>query len=141
VRTSDLERRLIEWADEYGGGRYDHIGWPGSSSVAVLMTYHGRAPQGLHQRAIIGTAADQVEDIVRSLAKQTGGRTCAAILRTEYWMRSAALEHKLERLRIKDGIHVTENDYQRLMVAARDYVGNALLWTDDTASPPEAVKP
>lgn len=136
---SELERRLIEWADEYGGGRYDHIGWPGSSSVAVLMTYHGRAPQGLHQPAIIGTAADQIEDIVRALAKQRGGRACAAVLRTEYWMRSAALEHKLERLRIKDGVHVTATDYQRLMLAAREYVNNALARLYDDPPPKRAT--
>jgi hypothetical protein len=124
--TDELERRLKEWADEYGGGRYDNIGWPASSSISVLMTYYGRAPQGLNQPPILGTAADQIETIVQTLNKQTGGRACAAILRTEYWMRSAALEHKLERLRVKDGVRVSERDYGRLLVAAREYVGNAL---------------
>lgn len=140
MRISELERRLIEWADEYGGGRYDYIGWPASSSVAVLMTYHGRAPQGLQQGTVIGTAADQVEDVVRELSRQIGGRACAAILRTEYWMRSAALEHKQERLRNKDCVFVSDDDYARLMVAARDYVGDALARQRDTAEP-ERVTP
>jgi hypothetical protein len=139
VRISELERRLIEWGDEYGGGRYDYIGWPASSSVAVLMTYHGRAPQGLQQGTVIGTAADQVEDIVRELSKQPGGRACAAILRTEYWMRSAALEHKQERLRIKDHVYVSDDDYGRLMIVGRDYVGHGLARQTEIAAPAQVT--
>lgn len=136
MRISELERRLIEWAEEYGGGRYDNIGWPGTSTLSVMMTYHGRAPQGLQQRTVIGTAADEIELIVREMAKQPGGRTRAAILRTEYWMKSAALEHKLERLRVKDHVRITGEDYSRIMVAARDFVADALAWQGDTRVTP-----
>lgn len=125
MRTDELEERLREWGDEYGGSRYDNVGWPPTSGMAQLIKYHGKSPDNLNPRATFGTKADEVETIVRDLASQ-GGKFRAAILRTEYWMRNAAMEHKLQRLRERDGVIVNEIDYERLLHSARIFVADGL---------------
>jgi hypothetical protein len=36
-RASDLEARLTEWGKEYGGGKYEDIGWQGKSPAAFFV--------------------------------------------------------------------------------------------------------
>lgn len=98
-RSSDLEARLTEWANDYGGGRYDNTGWQGVSPLASIMKYHGRAPQGLNPgRVDINGSADEVELAVRTLAAQRSGSVPASVLRCEYFAREVPREVRLQRL-------------------------------------------
>jgi hypothetical protein len=126
MKSAELERRLNEWADEYAGGKYDNVGAIHSSPVAVLMKYHGRAPQGLNPRPIIGTPADEVELAVCSMRQQRGGDAMVAVVRAEYWMRSAALEHRLQRIRKKDRLKISARAYYVHLHAAKNYIAGWL---------------
>lgn len=126
MSLSELERRLVEWGEEYGGSRYANVGWASSSPIATLMRYHGRAPQGLNPRPVIGTPADQVEDAVRSMLHQRDGQARIAVLRCEYWMRHAAMDHKLDRLRHKDKLRMSPRTYYNHLKVARAYLAGWL---------------
>ncbi len=123
---TELERRLREWGKEYGGSRYDDIAWPSSSAMAILIKYHGRAPDNLNPRAVLGTSADQVEDAVRVLAAERTGRERAAIIRTEYWMRNAAMEHKLQCLRERHRVNIGVRGYYTQLQLARSFLAGWL---------------
>ncbi len=129
MKSTELERRLHEWADEYAGSRYESVGVIRSSPVAVLIKYHGRAPQGLNPRPIIGTPADEVEFAVWSMRQQVGGDAMAAVLRAEYWMRSAALEHKLQRILKKDRLSISTRRYYEHLHRAKLYLAGWLHLT------------
>ena len=36
-----LEARLIQWAEEYGGGRYEHIGYSSRNMLQSLIEHQG----------------------------------------------------------------------------------------------------
>jgi hypothetical protein len=99
-RTGELECRLREWADEFAGSKYENIGYASKSWLHNAIVYHGPAPQGLNPRSSgARTPADEVEAAVVALEKQEGGYRAARVLRAEYWMKSAAEEHKIQSLR------------------------------------------
>ncbi|MET0332567.1 MAG: hypothetical protein ABW154_14175 [Dyella sp.] len=99
-RTTDLESRLMDWAKEYGGGRYENHGWHGISPLAQLMKYHGRPPDGLNPaRVVTDAAADEVNKAVVMLEAQKGGDAPAAVLRCEYFSGDVARDVRLQRLR------------------------------------------
>jgi hypothetical protein len=123
---NELERRLGEWADEYAGGKYEAVGVLNSSPLAVLIKYHGRAPQGLNPRPIIGTPADEVEFAVCAMRQQIGGDAMAAVLRAEYWMKNAALEHKLQRIRKRDRLSISRRAFYTNLKLAKHYVAGWL---------------
>lgn len=126
MKSAELERRLNEWADEYAGGKYEAVGVIRASPIAVLMKYHGRAPQGLNPRPITGTPADEVEFAVSAMRQQRGGDAMVAVLRAEYWMRSAALAHKLQRIRQKDRLTISERGYYEHLRLAKNYIAGWL---------------
>lgn len=98
-RGEELETRLVQWGDEYRGGRYDNTGWPGISPLHQLMKYHGRPPQGLNPRRIeTNGPADIVELAVRALERQAKGYAPAGVLRCEYFATSYSRSEKLSRL-------------------------------------------
>lgn len=120
--NKDLEVRLESWADEYGGGRYERIGWPGRSWLATAMKYHGRAPQGLSVEAVvIGTPADEVERAVEALERSADGYKPGRVLRAEYWMRNAPEEQKLQALRAA-GLPMSRQGYYGYLKLARFHV-------------------
>ena len=98
-RSKQLEDRLTEWAEKYGGSRYENIGWQGISPVASLMKYHGRPPQGLNPGRIeTNGPADEVEAAVRMLQAQKGGEVLAAVLRCHYFSGEMDRDGQLRRL-------------------------------------------
>jgi len=98
-RSRDLEARLMDWGREYGGSQYDNIGWQGVSPILTLMTYHGKAPQGLNPARIeTNGPADEVEAAVRALELQKSGRVLACVLRCEYYVRDIERRDRLSRL-------------------------------------------
>lgn len=97
--SKELERRLVEWASEYAGSRYEHNGWPGRSWLYTAIKYRGRGPTGMSRITTIGTAADEVERAVEALEKAKDGYKPGRVLRCEYWRPNDAEEHKLQALR------------------------------------------
>ena len=117
----ELERRLREWASEYMGGRHEDIGWPGKSSLATAIKYHGPAPQGLNPRSTLDTDADEVEAAVQALEQQRDGYRAGRVLRAEYWMPSAADVSRLQLLE-RIGLRMSRATYYQQLRIARVHV-------------------
>jgi hypothetical protein len=124
-RANDLESRLVEWGKEYGGGKYEDVGWHGYSPLITLMTYHGQAPQGLNPRTSKDrTPADDVEDAITTLASQQGGWHAANIIRAEYTLSGKPVDAKIQILRsLKPPVHVSGRArYSQLLQIGRVHV-------------------
>lgn len=126
-RAHDLEQRLVEWGREYGGGKYDEIGWHGMSQLLTLMTYHGPAPQGLNPKTANDfTPSDQVEVAVSLLQRQRSGFAPAQVLRIEYTKPGQSVDGKIPQLR-RIGVHVSDRArYSQLLHIGRVHVGAAI---------------
>lgn len=121
-RSTTLESRLSDWANEYGGRSHDDIGWPGISPMAVIMKYHGRPPQGLNPRRIeTNGPGDEVERAVRALQAQERGWTAACVIRCEYFHPDLEKQRKLSSLRAI-GVHVREVGYSQHLRIAKVHV-------------------
>ena len=119
-RASDLEARLSEWGKEYGGGKYEQIGWQGKSPLASMMKWHGRPPDGLGYENL-RTSADDVDAAVRALAVQPDGRLPAIIVTLEYWLPGQPIESKQQKLR-DIGDNVARRGYYSHLQIARVYI-------------------
>jgi hypothetical protein len=95
-RAADLEARLVEWGNEYGGGKYEFSGG-GGSWLSSLIHWHGRPPQGLNAGPD-WTAADDVNEAVSVLEKQSKGWAPANVLRIEYTLPGQPREAKRMKL-------------------------------------------
>lgn len=125
-KNEDLETRLREWKDEYGGGRYENLGYPTKSSLQNAIIYHGPAPQGLNPRGVqLNTAADQVEEAVQLLERQKDGFKPGRVLRVEYWMGDRADEDKLDALR-RIGLGMSRAGYYQALKIAKVHVAATL---------------
>ena len=123
-RATTLEARLVEWAREYGGGKYDtHAGY-GDSPLASLMKWHGRPPTGLGFVSN-NLAADDVQDAIDALSKQPRGWLPACVIRCEYLTPGQPMESKLQRLR-RIGQNVGRTTYYKHLRQARAFVAERL---------------
>lgn len=122
-RAEDLERRLVEWGKEYGGGRYEFASG-GLSPLYVMMKWHGRPPQGLGYTPT-NTAADEVHAAVKALAAQEQGWLPAEVLRCEYWLPGQPIDSKLQKLR-RIGDNVGRTTYYKHLRRARQFVAESL---------------
>jgi hypothetical protein len=121
-RNNDLESRLVEWGQEWGGGRYDNNGWQGISNIYQLTKYHGRPPQGLMpSRQGNRTQADDVQDAVMALQAQPSGFRPAMVIRAEYQDQGQPFESKRQVLR-KIGQSMGRSDYYKSLKIARVHV-------------------
>lgn len=123
-RASDLEQRLVEWGKEYGGGKYQDIGWHGISPMAVLMKWHGRPPEGLGYQPTV-TGADEVQAAYLALCKQEQGWLPAQVLRCEYQLPGQPVESKLQKLR-RIGDNISRVRYYQHLRVARIHVSGWL---------------
>lgn len=123
---SELEARLIGWASEYRGGRYDYVGWPSKSWLANAILYRGRTPTGVSAQVVaIGTPADEVEAAVSFLERAVDGFKPGRVLRAEYYMVDAPEEHKLSALRAI-GLPMSRAGYYQYLSRARFHVAGWL---------------
>jgi hypothetical protein len=121
-KSSDLEFRLAEWAKEYRGGKYDHIGWPSKSTLHAAMVFQGPPPRIAITRGVpITTAGDEVQDAVKALELQPVGERPAAVLRCEYFDPGAAIEHRLQKMR-RIGMGCSRADYYQSLRVAKVHV-------------------
>lgn len=127
-RDDELENRLRAWADDYRGGKYEDIGYPSTSSIATLMTYHGPAPQGLHPRSVLCSETDEVESAVQALEHRDDGYRAARVLRCEYWMPDSAERARMQALS-RVGLHMSRATYYTQLRIARVHVAGWLRLT------------
>lgn len=123
---SALESRLKGWADEYGGSRYEDIGYPRKNMLQTLSDHRGEPPGGGgHQRTLLGTAADEIEQGVQLLVYGKGTLRSAMILRIEYFRPDLPRSEKHRRLTaINCGI--AKEGFDEELDKARDFIFNYL---------------
>lgn len=130
-RATTLEARLVEWGKEYGGSRYAALGG-GSSPLASMMKWNGRAPSGLGYVSSC-TAADDVQEAVDALAKEVDGDLKVLVLQKEYLTPGQPLESKLQKLRNDDGHSLQRTTYYKQLRQARKFVADFLgICSDET---------
>lgn len=133
-RARDLEQRLIEWAREYGGGKYGInaeiengvvVGVSyGNSPLASMMKWHGRPPDGLGY-VPTNTAADEVQRAYEALCGQEQGWLPAQVLRCEYCLPGQPIESKIQKL-ARFGEQLSRVRYYQHLRVARIHVAGWL---------------
>jgi len=133
-RARDLEQRLIEWAREYGGGKYGinaqiengvvvEVSY-GNSPLASMMKWHGRPPEGLGY-VPTNTAADEVQQAYEALCGQEQGWLPAQVLRCEYCLPGQPIESKIQKL-ARFGEHLGRTSYYKRLRQARKFVAEKI---------------
>jgi hypothetical protein len=116
-----LERRLIDWAMEYGGGRYENIGYASRNILQTLMEHEGFVPSAGGYRSIpINTPADEIETAVRMM-EATGYLRPGRVIRCEYFLPNAAMEVKLSNLE-RIGVAIKRPTYYDYLSIAKAFV-------------------
>lgn len=125
IDRTELERRLRAWADDYGGGRYEDIGFGNRHPLKTLIEHGGFMPEsGGFQRPPIRTASDDVEQAVKDM--ESGGMfKHGRVLRCEYFLAEHPEEEKLRRLR-KVGLPMSRAGYYNFLAQAKAYVLGAI---------------
>ena len=121
-RSRDLEARLVEWAKEYRGGRYEHIGYASKNLLQTLIDHKGFMPDARGYIPVATrTASDEVEEAVHALDKQEQGWVPAMVLRCEYMCAHLPIEQRLIRLS-RLGQSLQRVRYYQLLRIARIHV-------------------
>jgi hypothetical protein len=123
----ELEGRLECWAEEYGGGRYEHIGFPSRNVLGKLVEQQGHIPRtGTPATGKSPTLADEVEDAVKLMEAQGYGRP-AAVIRVEFFNRRVPVETKLKVLeRGTAGFKISRKTYYEYLGIAKAFVHGQL---------------
>jgi hypothetical protein len=121
VDVRALDRRLDEWASEYGGGRSENLGFSPTTILARVVEMGGFVPGGSGRIASAErTPADEVEALVRHM--EAGSLYDEAkVLRCHYFRPDLAMTHRLDALRSM-GLAMSERTYYRRLDAAREVV-------------------
>jgi len=120
-----LDTRLKGWADEYGGGRYENIGWQGRNMLQTLIEHRGFVPSsGGYVRVPIQSAADEVEAAVK-LMETTGWYRQGRVIRCDYFLPNAPMEVRLRNLR-HIGVSLSRASYFDHLSQAKAYLSGAL---------------
>lgn len=121
-----LEGRLANWAAEYGGGRYENIGYPSRNTLVSVIEHEGFMPSARGYIAIpINTQADEVEAAVRRM-ECNGLLRPGRVIRCEYFMPNAPMESRLDNLG-RLAIHISKATYYDYLAIAEAFVLSALL--------------
>lgn len=121
-----LDARLADWVREYGGGRYENLGFStGEHILAKLVKFGGFMPSsgGAPAGTASMTAADEVERVVRRLAQGWPGH--ALVLRCDYFHPDQAMPNRLDWLRSK-GHKMGRSKYYVMLASAKGFVREAL---------------
>lgn len=120
-----LEGRLENWAEEYGGGRYEDIGYASRNILQTLIEHQGFVPSSRGFIPIpIRSMADEVESAVRMMETLDYYRQ-GRVLRCEYFIRSAPIEVRLANLK-KIGVSTSRAGYYDYLAIAKAYVAGQL---------------
>lgn len=120
-----LDGRLENWAEEYGGGRYENIGFASRNILQTLIEHEGFVPSSRGFVPVpVNTMADEVEAAVR-IMETTGYLRPGRVLRCEYFMHSAPMEVKLRNLEYI-GIFIKRPTYYDYLSIAKAFVAGQL---------------
>jgi hypothetical protein len=120
-----LEARLKGWAEEYGGGRYEHVGWHSRNLLQTLVEHQGFVPNARGFIPIpIRSAADEVETLVVRMEAAEYYRQ-GRVLRCDYFLPNLPMDVRLRNLR-QIGIQTSRAGYYDLLAQAKAYVAGAL---------------
>lgn len=123
--SKQLESRLVNWAEEYGGGRYENIGYPSRNILQTLIEHQGFMPSARGYIPIpIKSASDEVESAVR-LMESNGYFRPGRVLRCEYFVTHAPMELRLANL-LKIGIRTSRSGYYDYLAIAKAFVAGQL---------------
>jgi hypothetical protein len=114
---AELHRRLTEWADAYGGGKYESLGYPKRNTLATVIEMGGYVPNASGRiQSTERTPADRVQAVVQAMPY-----ALAQVLRCDYFMPNLAMPSRLDRLRAV-GIRVSKNTYYPMLSEAEEWV-------------------
>lgn len=124
MNDTELERRLQEWAREYGGKDHGN-GWPGRNFLATLVEHEGFVPNSRGYVPVpIRTAADEIERAVMDMERQ-GFFKPGRVLRCEFFMLRSPFEAKMQNLR-EIGLPMSRAGYYLYLGQAKAFVMGAL---------------
>lgn len=119
-----LHLRLVEWADEYGGGRYEDLGYPARNTLHKVIEMGGYVPNAAGRiRCAERTPADEVDAIVRQLAVEHWREM--QVLRVDYFRPNIAMETRLALLG-RVGCGMGRTSYFERLRQAKELVSEAL---------------
>lgn len=126
IDPKTLEARLVGWADEYGGSRYEHVGWHSRNLLQTLIDHRGFVPNsGGFAPVPIRSAADEIESLVRSMEASDMERQ-AKVLRCDYFIANITVEERLKKMR-RHGFAMSRAGYYDLLAQAKTFLRGALL--------------
>jgi hypothetical protein len=121
-----LEARLKGWAEEYGGGRYEHVGWHSRTPLQTLVEHQGFMPSSRGFIPIpIRSAADEVEQAVCRMEAGDYFKQ-GRVLRCDSFLPNVPMEVRLQKLK-RIGIHTSRAGYYDYLAQAKAYLAGALL--------------
>lgn len=121
----ELETRLKGWADEYGGGRYEHVGWHSRNLLQTLIEHRGFVPNSRGYIPVpIASAADEVETVVCAMERD-GWFKQGRVLRCDYFLPSIAMDIRLRNLK-QIGVSLSRASYFDHLAQAKAFVAGAL---------------
>lgn len=125
MNRTELDGRLKGWASEYGGGKYENIGYSGRNMLQTLVEHQGFVPNSAGYIPIpIRSAADEVESAVLQM-EASGWFRQGRVLRCDYFLPNISMPERLTNLR-RIGISVSRATYYDLLSEAKAYIGGAL---------------
>lgn len=137
VDREELKIRLAGWAFEYGGGKYENIGYSNRNLLQTLIEHGGFVPSsGGYKPIPIRSAADEIESIVKRMEAE-GWFKHGRVLRCDNFMANAPIEVRLKALQ-NIGVRLSRASYFNVLAAAEAYVAGA-IGQGTTHSSPAAV--
>lgn len=125
IDSIELERRLLGWAQEYGGGRYANVGWQGINLLQTLVEHKGFVPNSRGYVPVpIRSAADEVESIVRDM-EDGDMRRYAKVLRCDYFLPNLSVDERLQKMR-RAGFGMSRASYYAVLDGAKMYLRGEL---------------
>lgn len=125
MTEDELESRLKNWADEYGGGRYPNVGWQGVNLLQTLMDHKGFVPSSRGFIPVpIKSMADEVESVVIKMDSGDMERH-AKVVRCDYFMPSRTIDSRLSALR-RAGHPMSRASYYAILAQGKAYIRGAL---------------
>ena len=127
IGKGEVEGLLKHWADEFGGGRYEWLGYASSNILQRLADHKGFVPSsGGYKKPPIRTQAHDVDDIVTEMLSGDWWQA-AHVLRAEYFMPNAAFEAKRDALaKPPILVKVGRTRYYDLLELAKGYVASGI---------------
>lgn len=118
IDARNLDARLENWAHEYGGGKYENIGFASRNLLQTLIEHEGFIPSSRgYVPIILNTQADQIEDAVHRM-DATGYARQSKVLRCEYFFPKMAMVSRLLNLK-EVGVDIGRATYYDYLAIAK----------------------